>query len=242
MPKIQFNFIFQVVLSSILQVKAFSSNYGIPIAPPVAPVAPVRPIAPLETIDIPPQGPGILIPQERTRSFALPSNSYGIPLAPVAPVTPIAPLETIDIPENAGIILPPNSRGIPGSRLNQNYGIPIAPVTPTKPITPVTPVAPLETITLPEEVAPLVFGPVLYQYQYNTGNSARQEIRDKNGLTQGFYSYVDPTGTVQRVDYLSDPVLGYRVLPNQVIQDTPEVAKAKAEFLKVYNEALANAL
>ena len=224
------------MLSSILQAKAFTSNYGIPIAPPVAPVTPVRPFTPLEDIDIPPQGPGILIPQERTRSFALPSNSYGIPLAPVAPVTPIAPLETIDIPENAGILIPPNSR------INQNYGIPIAPVAPTKPLTPVTPVAPLETITLPEEVAPPVFGPVLYQYQYNTGNSARQEIRDANGLTQGFYSYVDPTGTVQRVDYTSDPVLGYRVLQNQVVQDTPEVAKAKAEFFKVYNEALANAL
>ena len=59
------------MLSSVLiQAKAFSSsNYGIPIAP-------VAPFKPLEDLNIPEQGPGVLIPQERRRSFALTTNSY----------------------------------------------------------------------------------------------------------------------------------------------------------------------
>ena len=203
------------MLSSVLiQAQAFSSsNYGI------------LPFKPLEDLNIPEQGPGILIPQERRRSFALTTNSYGVPLAPVAP---FAPVEDLNIPDQGpGLLVPQEQRTV----TTNGYGVPLAPV------------APISDIDLPQQVAPPVFAPILYQYQYETENSARQEVRDENGLTQGFYSYVDPNGQVRRVDYVSDPTLGYRVLnPVQAVQDTPEVTKAKEKFFKAYNLALQNNL
>ena len=57
-----------------------------------------------------------------------------------------------------------------------------------------------------------------------------------DGTTRGFYSYVDANGDLQRVDYIADPVNGYQVLQNPVVQDTPEVAAAKAQFFKLYQE------
>merc|ERR1712029_828839 len=294
---------FIVVLSSVLiQAQSFSSsNYGI-----------LKPFKPLEDLNIPEQGPGILIPQERRRSFALTTNSYGVPLAPVAPfapvedlnlpdqgpgflvpqtsrslttnaygvpvapvtpVAPFAPVEDLNIPDQGpGLLVPQGQRTV----TTNGYGVPLAPVAPVRPFAPledlnipnqgpgllvpqdqrtvttngyVVPLAPLATVApisdidLPQQVAPPVFAPILYQYQYETENSARQEVRDENGLTQGFYSYVDPNGQVQRVDYVSDPTLGYRVLnPVQAVQDTPEVTKAKEKFFKAYNLALQNNL
>ena len=207
------------MLSSVLiQAQAFSSsNYGI-----------LKPFKPLEDLNIPEQGPGILIPQERRRSFALTTNSYGVPLAPVAP---FAPVEDLNIPnQGPGLLVPQDQRTV----TTNGYGVPLAPL---------APVAPISDIDLPQQVAPPVFAPILYQYQYETENSARQEVRDENGLTQGFYSYVDPNGQVQRVDYVSDPTLGYRVLNLvQAVQDTPEVTKAKEKFFKAYNLALQNNL
>ena len=78
----------------------------------------------------------------------------------------------------------------------------------------------------------------LYSYQIRDGSSLRQETRETNGLTRGFYSYMDPNGILQRVDYVSDPLNGYKVLSEPMIKDTPEVAKAKADFFKAYQEAL----
>ena len=49
---------------------------------------------------------------------------------------------------------------------------------------------------------------------------------------------MDPNGILQRVDYVSDPLNGYKVLSEPMIKDTPEVAKAKADFFKAYQEAL----
>ena len=203
-----------------------TNDYGVPLAPlaPVAPVAPVAPFAPVEDLNIPDQGPGFLVPQEQR---TLTTNAYGVPVAPVAPapVAPFAPLEDLNIPDQGPGFLVPQERRILTSNA---YGIPVAPVT---------------DIDLPQQVAPPVFAPILYEYQYQTENSARQEIRNENGLTQGFYSYVDPNGQVQRVDYVSDPTLGYRVLnPVQAVQDTPEVTKAKEQFFKAYNLALQNNL
>ena len=79
---------------------------------------------------------------------------------------------------------------------------------------------------------------ILYSYQVQDGNSFRQEMRETNGLTRGFYSYIDPNGILQRVDYISDPLNGYQVLSEPIIKDTPEVAQAKADFFKAYNAAL----
>merc|ERR1712029_1039125 len=172
---------FIVVLSSVLiQVQAFSSsNYGI-----------LKPFKPLEDLNIPEQGPGILIPQERRRSFALTTNSYGVPFAPV---------EDLNIPDQGpGLLVPQRQRTV----TTNGYGVPLAPVAPVRPFQPVedlnipnqgpgllvpqdqrtvttngygvplAPVAPISDIDLPQQVAPPVFAPILYQYQYETENSA----------------------------------------------------------------------
>merc|ERR1711881_66129 len=236
-----------VVLSTLNflnSAKALSIRYGVPIAP-------------LETIDIPEQGPGILIP-ESSRSLASITTPYAYNYGNAGGVSSIArPLETITIPEQGpGFLIPESSRRLASSSYdNGYYGVPIAP---------------LETIDIPEQgpgilippeasrsltsqpfttfsnhLAPPAFAPVSasyspvqYHYGYQIANSARQETRDLNGVTHGFYSYLDPNGIQQRVDYVADDG-GYRVLGNPpVVQDTPEVARAKAEFFKAYQAAL----
>ena len=241
---------------SIWGAKAFISNYGVPLAP-------------LQTIDIPEQGPSLILPP-RSRSL-VPFNTFSSPFGPVTSSNygvPLAPLEAIDLPEQGpGILLPQkelpglaqaqlqvqHSRGffLPVSEAQiqaQGYGVPIAP---------------LEAIDLPEQ-GPGVLLPqeelpglaqeaqlpvqhsrgqiqaqgLLYQYEVQDPYSIKQESRHVNGLTTGFYSYVDPEGRVQRTDYVADPVQGYRVLNAPVVQDTPEVARAKAEFFKAYQAAL----
>lgn len=100
-----------------------------------------------------------------------------------------------------------------------------------------------------------------YAYGYNDGYSSKSETKHANGLTEGSYSYVDPNGVLQQYKYESDEN-GYRVsgtnlpvapavpavavapavpvqnaeLP-QPVQDTPEVAAAKAAHQVAYDEA-----
>lgn len=88
-----------------------------------------------------------------------------------------------------------------------------------------------------------------YAYGYNDGLSSKSETKHANGLTEGSYSYVDPNGVLQQYKYESDEN-GYRVsgtnlpaapaptgeLP-QPVQDTPEVAAAKAAHRIAYDEA-----
>jgi len=50
-----------------------------------------------------------------------------------------------------------------------------------------------------------------YSYGYSGGPSAKSEVRTADGVTRGGYSYVDANGIVQQVQYISDPVNGFRV-------------------------------
>merc|ERR1711972_850392 len=92
---------------------------------------------------------------------------------------------------------------------------------------------------------------------------ARTEARNAHGVTTGSYQYVDANGLLQTVNYVADPVNGFRVagtnlpvgpavpaaapleapvfdLPVPVaVEDTPEVAAAKAEFQAAFDEAAA---
>ena len=49
-----------------------------------------------------------------------------------------------------------------------------------------------------------------YEYGYSTGNSAKYEIRTKDGLTRGAYSYTDPNSVLRVTNYMSDISNGYR--------------------------------
>lgn len=99
-----------------------------------------------------------------------------------------------------------------------------------------------------------------YTFGFTGGDLARSETRGADGSVRGSYSYVDEEGRTQTQHYVADE-LGFRVtgtnlprapevpaggaaapvyepLPTpQPVRDTPEVAAAKAAFLKAYNEA-----
>ena len=49
-----------------------------------------------------------------------------------------------------------------------------------------------------------------YNYGYSDPNSAKQEVKDINGIVQGSYSYVDANGIVQTTNYIADGH-GFRV-------------------------------
>ncbi|XP_068221062.1 uncharacterized protein [Palaemon carinicauda] len=96
-----------------------------------------------------------------------------------------------------------------------------------------------------------------YAFGFSGGDAARSESRDAYGNVRGSYNYIDSDGKRQTQHYVADEngfrVIGSNIpegpkalpaqqdapvvaLPNPV-QDTPEVAAAKAAFVKAYNEA-----
>merc|ERR1711892_1101293 len=104
-----------------------------------------------------------------------------------------------------------------------------------------------------------------FSFGHAGGPSARTEARNAYGVTIGSYQYIDANGLLQTVNYIADPVNGFRVagtnlpvaavapevtplvapvfdlpLPVAVV-DTPEVAAAKAEFAAAYDAAAAAA-
>jgi len=83
-----------------------------------------------------------------------------------------------------------------------------------------------------------------YSYGYNGGQSAKVESKSFDGVTRGSYSYVDAEGRLQTVEYTADSVNGFRAAATNLpkasldgISDTPEVAQAKAEHFRAFNEA-----
>ena len=49
-----------------------------------------------------------------------------------------------------------------------------------------------------------------YEYGYSTRNSAKYEIKTKDGVTRGAYSYTDPNAVLRVTNYMSDILNGYR--------------------------------
>ncbi|XP_037074024.1 cuticle protein-like [Pollicipes pollicipes] len=105
-----------------------------------------------------------------------------------------------------------------------------------------------------------------FNYGYAGGPSAKNEFRRFDGATVGSYSYIDANGKVQTVSYTADDVGGFQVKATNLpvapeanlqapefnleapvfdgvapepVQDTAEVAAAKAEFREKYAEAAA---
>ncbi|XP_076254056.1 uncharacterized protein LOC143192544 [Rhynchophorus ferrugineus] len=93
-----------------------------------------------------------------------------------------------------------------------------------------------------------------YSYGYSNELSAKNEVKSADGQTVGAYSYLDPNGDVQNVQYRSDAVNGFSVsasnlpvapsapeapaLPQpEPVQDTPEVAEARSKHLEALRVA-----
>ncbi|XP_071441685.1 vitelline membrane-like protein [Hetaerina americana] len=90
-----------------------------------------------------------------------------------------------------------------------------------------------------------------YSYGYAGGPSTKSEVKTFDGVTRGGYSYVDSEGQVQSVNYVADPLRGFRVSATNLpvapaapevpvlesVQETAEVAAARAEHLAAYEEA-----
>jgi len=106
-----------------------------------------------------------------------------------------------------------------------------------------------------------------FSFGYENINSAKTETRDAFGVTRGSYQYVDANGIFQTVNYIADPVNGFRVAGTNIpvapavsnaalpvapkapviepliapvpVLETPEVAHARAEHLAAHEEAKA---
>merc|ERR1711997_978166 len=102
------------------------------------------------------------------------------------------------------------------------------------------------------------------QYGYANINSQKHEVGNTYGGVSGTYSYVDANGVVQTTNYIADG-LGFRVQATNLpvapaapevapleqptfnlvgpapVEDTPEVAAAKAEFQAAFDEAASRA-
>merc|ERR1711862_3623 len=106
-----------------------------------------------------------------------------------------------------------------------------------------------------------------FSFGYENINSAKTETKDAFGVTRGSYQYVDANGILQTVNYIADPVNGFRVAGTNIpvapaapnvalpvapelpvaaplvapvpVLETPEVAKARAEHLAAHAEAKA---
>ena len=104
-----------------------------------------------------------------------------------------------------------------------------------------------------------------FSFGYAGGPSAKTEARNAFGVTTGSYQYVDANGLLQTVNYVADPVNGFRVAGTNLpvapgapaapevtplvapvhtlanVEDTAEVAAAKAEFQAAFDAAAAAA-
>merc|ERR1711881_447184 len=78
-----------------------------------------------------------------------------------------------------------------------------------------------------------------FSFGHAGGPSARTEARNAYGVTTGSYQYIDANGLLQTVNSIAAPVFD---LPLPVaVEDTAEVAAAKAEFAAAYDAAAAAA-
>lgn len=98
-----------------------------------------------------------------------------------------------------------------------------------------------------------------YSYGYANGHSSKAELKTFDGITKGGYSYIDAEGKLQSVEYTADDINGFRVSATNLpvapaaapiievtskhlepVQDTPEVAEAKAKHLAEIEKAKNN--
>jgi len=104
-----------------------------------------------------------------------------------------------------------------------------------------------------------------FSFGHAGGPSAKTESRNAFGVTTGSYQYIDANGLLQTVNYVADPLNGFRVAATNLpvapvapevtplvapvfdlegpapVEDTAEVAAAKAEFQAAFDAAAAAA-
>merc|ERR1712154_527732 len=219
----------------------------------------------------------VLIGSLLASSSASPFDAgYGAPIAPVvtapAPVAPV-PLQLV---HNAPIV-----HSVPQPVVH-SVPAPIAaplPVVATAPVASPLPLSAPVPFAAPVPVAPVVEPPSSqfhaqdefgqFSFGYQNINSAKSETRDAFGVTRGSYQYVDANGVLQTVNYIADPVNGFRVAGTNIPvapevapvatpvapiapvaapletpvapAETPEVAAARAEHLAAHEKAKAEA-
>merc|ERR1711976_887568 len=220
----------------------------------------------------------VLIGSLLASSSASPFDAgYGAPIAPVvtapAPVVhsipaPVAPVP-LQLVHNAPIV-----HSVPQPVVH-SVPAPIAaplPVVATAPVASPLPLSAPVKVAAPVPVAPVVEPPSSqfhaqdefgqFSFGYQNINSAKSETRDAFGVTRGSYQYVDANGVLQTVNYIADPVNGFRVAGTNIPvapevapvavasaplvapvapEETPEVAAARAEHLAAHEKAKAEA-
>merc|ERR1711976_699842 len=172
---------------------------------------------------------------------------YGAPIAPVvtapAPVvhsipSPVAPVP-LQLVHNAPIV-----HSVPQPVVH-SVPAPIAaplPVVATAPVASPLPLSAPVQVAAPVPVAPVVEPPSSqfhaqdefgqFSFGYQNINSAKSETRDAFGVTRGSYQYVDANGVLQTVNYIADPVNGFRVAGTN-IPVAPEVAPVAAPVVPI---------
>jgi len=104
-----------------------------------------------------------------------------------------------------------------------------------------------------------------FSFGHAGGPSAKTESRNAYGVTTGSYQYIDANGLLQTVNYVADPLNGFRVAATNLpvapvapevtplvapvfdlegpapVEDTAEVVAAKAEFQAAFDAAAAAA-
>merc|ERR1712018_909096 len=194
-------------------------------------------------------------------------TGYGVPAAPVL-VTRVSPLPSPILPQPIlPASLPLSAQPVPFSLPPQPILAPApTPLAQPLPIAPFAPVAPIveppsSQFHAQDELGQFSFG-------YQNINSARSESKDAFGVTRGSYQYVDANNVVQTVHYTADDINGFRVAATNVpvapaagavglpvapevpvsaplvapvpVEETPEVAAARAEHLAAHEKAKAD--
>merc|ERR1711937_426436 len=232
-----------------------------------------------------PQALPLTLPVPLVHNAPAPILNHFVHPVPVAP-TPIAPVPAFDprnfVPVNQvfqpnqfSFIPAPAPKALPLSQIPAPLNLAPAPVAQ---IPAPFAVAPAPVAVAPAPVPVAIPSTPSSQFhaqdefgQFSFGseniNSAKTETKDAFGVTRGSYQYVDANGILQTVNYIADPVNGFRVAGTNIpvapaapnvalpvgpevpvaaplvapvpVLETPEVAKARAEHLAAHAEAKA---
>jgi len=78
-----------------------------------------------------------------------------------------------------------------------------------------------------------------YSYGYAGGPSSKAESKTADGVVRGAYSYIDGHGLVQSVNYVADPVNGFRVAATNLPVGPAPVAPVAVGHVAVGHAAVA---